>query len=103
MIDSELRRWRTVDKAAPVLADVFVASLDTLALFKERRLWTAPNVRPSSFKLGNIYYHVFSENMTNAHNAVGDVRALERLLLSNHFPNWKSIGNAIQQPFIKIT
>ena len=103
MIESELRRWRIVDKAAPVLADVFVASLDTLALFKERRLWTAPNVRPSSFKLGNIYYHVFSENMTNAHNAVGDVRALERLLLSNHFPNWKSIGNVIQQPFIKIT
>lgn len=108
MIESELRRWRTVDKSAPVLADVFASSLDTLTLFKERRLWTTPNVKsrlgkPSSFKLGDIYYHVFNEKMHNAHNAVGDVRALERLLLSNQFADWKNIGNTIQQPFIKVT
>ena len=37
MIESELRRWRTVDKSAPVLADVFASSLDTLTLFRDRR------------------------------------------------------------------
>jgi DNA polymerase III epsilon subunit-like protein len=109
MIESELRRWRTVDKSAPVLADIFASSLDTISLFRERRLWTTSNVvkprleQPSSFKLGDIYYHVFNENMDNAHNAVGDVRALERLLLSNHFADWKIIGNKMQRPFIKVT
>jgi len=103
MMESELNRWRTADNtdySTPVLADVFASSIDTLALFKDRRLWATS--RPSSFKLGNIYHHVFNENITNAHNAVGDVRALERLLLSNQLSDWKSIANTIQKPFIKI-
>ena len=103
MMESELKRWRTADNTdypTPVLADVFASSVDTLTLFKDKRLWATS--RPSSFKLGDVYHHVFNENITNAHNAVGDVRALERLLLSNQLSDWKSIANTIQKPFIKI-
>ena len=100
MIESELKRWRTADKSAPVLADVFASSLDTLTLFREKRSWATS--RPSSFRLEDVYSHVFNENITDAHNAVGDIRALERLLLSDEFAEWKGIANKLQKPFVKV-
>ena len=104
MIEGELRRWRTVDKSAPVLAETFAASLDTLRLFRDEQFWTGPEyARPKSFGLGKIYHHMFNEDIVNAHNAIGDVRALERLLLNDNFDDWRSVGNTIQKPFIEIT
>jgi len=110
MINGELRRWRLSDQeemAAPVLGDIFSTSLDTLQLFRQGKWWRSSAVRtslgrPSSFSLSGLYSHVFDESVTNSHNAVGDIRALERLLLSDQFEGWKSTANTIQEPFIRV-
>ena len=112
MIEGELRRWRYADNlkqsTVPVLGDIFTMSLDTLRLFKDKKFWrstfgrgTSPP-RPSSFGLADLHFHVFNETVSNSHNAVGDIRALERLLLCKSFNGWKSIANEIQTPFITI-
>lgn len=64
---------------------------------------TKPLQRPDSFKLGDIYEHVFGEPIINSHNAVGDVQALDRLLMErNTFFGWERIANDIQTPFSKL-
>ncbi len=108
MMNGELRRWRLEDAAtAPSLADIFSTSVDTLALFRERKWWgsnfgreTQPP-RPSSFSLSALHSHVLNESVNNAHNAVGDIDALERLLLSDTFDGWQKTANKLQVPFVK--
>ena len=113
MIESELRRWRIADgqdrdkkNTAPVLGEVFDMSLDTLRLFKDPQFWRStfenPNSpqRPSSFGLADLHRHVINESVENSHNAVGDIIALERLLLSESFNGWKRVATDIQTPFI---
>lgn len=110
MINGELRRWRFSEHAesAPVLGDVFSSSLDTLQLFRNGKWWrsnfgrTEAPSRPSSFRLSDLYSHVLNESITNSHNAVGDIKALERVLLSKTFDGWESTANTIQIPFIKV-
>ena len=110
MINGELRRWRLSEYAesAPVLGETFACYLDTLQLFRDRKWWRSdytrgPSLsRPSSFSLSELHSYVFNESMTNSHNAVGDIMALERLLLSKPFVGWETTANKIQIPFVKI-
>lgn len=107
MINGELRRWRHDADSAPTLGDTFATSLDTLQLFRERKWWRSfgskPSLpRPDSFSLTALYSHVFNEDASNAHNAVGDIRNLERLLSSKQFYGWKDPANEIQVPFVKV-
>lgn len=113
MLDGELRRLRSNGGGGEVslplsVSQVFDSELDTLKLFKDKRMWhsfTRPTglQRPEGFKLGQIYHHVFGEPMTNSHNAVGDIRALDRLLMRRDlFYSWHLIANDIQSPFIKV-
>ena len=110
MINGELRRWRFDEQeSAPVLGDVFASSLDTLSLFKEKQWWRTSSLggrdslpRPKSFSLSNLHSYVFDESFSNSHNAVGDIRALERLLLCEVFDGWKTTANRVQIPFIKV-
>jgi DNA polymerase III epsilon subunit-like protein len=108
MLNGELRRLRTSessqDSLASSLSDVFDSSLDSLQLFRDRRMWKlsiktdAVINRPDSFKLGSIYHHVFREMLPNSHNAVGDIQALDRLLMEhNTFYGWKNLANDILQ------
>ena len=107
MLEGELRRWRRSAHAAtaPALGDVFGYSLDSLAVFRQARWWgpraggVAALPRPTSFKLSRLHSHVFGEPIANAHNAVGDVRALDRLLLSKHFEGWGSTSKRHLSPF----
>lgn len=106
MLEGELRRWRRSQHAAtaPALGDLFSHSLDSIRVFKEAKWWgsraerTAPLPRPTSFKLSRIFSHVFNESIANAHNAVGDVRALERLLLSKRFDGWEITSKRYLSP-----
>lgn len=117
MIEGELRRWRFSEKLdrnqsqdllPRSLSEVFDSSVDSLRLFKDRRMWktfTKPTSlpMPSTFKLGCIYNHVFGVSITHSHNAVADIQALDRLLMhETMFYGWKDIANEIQMPFIKI-
>ena len=110
MINGELRRWRLDDQeSAPVLGDVFASSLDTLSLFKEKQWWRTSSLggrdslpRPKSFSLSNLHSYVFDESFSKSHTAVGDIRALERLLLCEVFDGWKTTANRVQIPFIKV-
>ena len=55
---------------------------DTLPLFRAHFTELhdrAPHTRP--FNLGNLYKHVFEEDLSGAHNALVDVRGLKRLVL----------------------
>ena len=64
--------------------------IDTYPLFKDcKAMWDAsPCDYPQdttifqSFKLGDLYNHVFSERLPNAHTAVGDAKANLKLLLA---------------------
>ena len=101
MINGELRRWRFSDESdsAPVLGDLFASSLDTLQLFRTSKFWSKSSPRPDSFSLGILHEHVLSgESISNSHNAVGDVLALERLLQSDIFQGWQSLATRIQVP-----
>ena len=110
MINGELKRWRYAaqTKSVPLLSDTFGSSLDTLQLFRHQKMWGSSNSRnpplprPSSFKLSELYSYVFNESVVDSHNAVGDIKALERLLLSGQFNGWKSIADNIQEPFVRI-
>ncbi len=110
MINGELKRWRFAahTESVPTLGDTFTSSLDTLQLFRHSKMWGSSNPsnpvlpRPSSFKLSDLYYYIFNESVVDSHNAVGDIKALERLLLSGQFSGWKSIANNIQEPFVRI-
>ncbi len=110
MINGELKRWRFAahTESVPTLGDTFTSSLDTLQLFRHAKMWGSNNPknptlpRPSSFKLSHLYSYIFNEPVIDSHNAVGDIKALERLLLSGKFTGWKSIANNIQEPFVKI-
>lgn len=103
MINGELRRWRFSEHAesAPVLGQTFSCYLDTLQLFRHQTWWRTNYARgpspprPSSFSLSGLYSHIFNESITNSHNAVGDIKALERLLLSKPFVGWKTIANEL--------
>jgi len=109
MINGELRRWRLSEHetTAPTLGDIFSSSLDTLHLFRQGKWWrsnverTSPR-RPSSFSLSSLHLHVLNESIEDSHNAVGDIKALERVLLSEPFIGWESTANRIQVPFIKV-
>jgi hypothetical protein len=107
----QLRRWRFSEYAdtAPVLGEIFASSFDTLQLFRDRKWWRSDYTsngrrlsRPSSFSLSELHSHLFDESITNSHNAVGDIRALDRLLLSKQFVGWETIANEIQIPFVKV-
>lgn len=110
MINGELKRLRfsAQSESVPMLGDTFQTSLDTLQLFRHTKMWGTglvrnPNIpRPSSFKLPELYSYIFHEPISNSHNAVGDIKATERLLLSVQFIGWKSIANDIQEPFVRI-
>lgn len=117
MIEGELRRWRFSEKLdrnqsqdllPRSLSEVFDSSVDSLRLFKDRRMWktfTKPTSlpMPNTFKLGCIYNHVFGVSITHSHNAVADIQALDRLLMhKTMFYGWKDIANEIQMPFSKI-
>lgn len=110
MINGELKRWRfsAQTESVPMLGDTFQSSLDTLQLFRHTKMWgsnnsrSPPLPRPSSFKLSELYSYIFNESIIDSHNALGDIKALERLLLSGPFTGWKSIANNIQEPFIRI-
>ena len=103
MINGELRRWRLGGKeTAPTLGNTFTCSVDTLHLFREKKWWRSL-ARPSSFSLSTLHSHLFGgESFTNIHNAVGDIKGLERLLLADQFEGWKNTANKIQIPFIKV-
>ena len=112
MLDGELRRLRYSDKRDELpssLGEVFDSSVDTLRLFRDNRMWKSlaksrAMRRPDSFKLGYLYHHVFDVPIINSHNAVGDVEALDRLLMEkNVFHGWKHIANEIQRPFTKLS
>jgi len=100
MINGELRRWRFSDDtdSAPILGDLFASSLDTLQLFRTSKFWSKSFPRPTSFSLGTLHEHVLEESISNSHNAVGDVLALERLLQSDIFKGWQSLATRIQVP-----
>ena len=108
MINGELRRWRFSEHAesAPVLGELFTCYLDTLELFRDRKWWktsySSGPARPSSFSLSELHSHIFNESIINSHNAVGDIKALERLLLSKPFIGWKTTANEIQVPFVRV-
>jgi DNA polymerase III epsilon subunit-like protein len=108
MINGELRRWRFSDGRSPMLGETFTCYIDTLQLFRNGKWWRAKHrrepalPRPSSFSLSELHSHVFSESITNSHNAAGDVKALERLLLSRPFIGWKTTANEIQVPFVRV-
>jgi len=55
-------------------------------------------VYPSSFKLGDIYEHCFGgRRLPAAHNAVGDVLGLERILMMPHLQqSWRQLGSGPQ-------
>ena len=107
MLEGELRRWRRSahGATAPALGDVFSHSLDSIAVFREARWWqphaggAAALARPASFKLSRLHSHVLGKSIANAHNAVGDVRALDRLLVSKHFEGWESTSKRHFLPF----
>lgn len=109
MLNGELRRLRSFEDLPSSISEVFDSSVDSLQLFKDKRMWksfakpTKPLQRPDSFKLGYIYQHVFGEPIANSHNAVGDILALDRLLMErNLFFGWERIANDIQRPFSKL-
>ena len=109
MINGELLRWRFSEDASSVtLSDTFSSSLDTLTLFRERNWWRSnygPQdrlPRPSSFRLGELHSYVLNESASNSHNAVGDIKALEKLLLSKNFDGWKRAADKHQTPFVKV-
>jgi len=104
MINGELRRWRFSDDtdSAPILGDLFASSLDTLQLFRTSKFWSKSLPRPTSFSLGTLHEHVLEESISNSHNAVGDVLALERLLQSDIFQGWQSLATRIQVPIPNI-
>lgn len=39
---------------------------------------------PTKFSLSSIYHHLFNTELTGAHNAVTDIRALHRILFQSH-------------------
>jgi DNA polymerase III epsilon subunit-like protein len=108
MINGELRRWRFSDGGSPMLGETFTCYLDTLQLFRDRKWWRTNQgsehclPRPSSFSLSELHSHVLNESIANSHNAVGDVKALERLLLSRPFVGWKTSANELQVPFVRV-
>jgi hypothetical protein len=65
--------------------------IDTYPLFRDSKaMWDASSLHTypkdttifQSFKLGDLYNHVFSERLPNAHTAVGDAKANLKLLLA---------------------
>ena len=113
MLESELRRLRSSTNGsqgslASSLSDVFDSSVDSLRLFRDGRMWKLslePRSlrRPDSFKLGSVYYHVFQETIQHSHNAVGDIEALDRLLMERSmFYGWQRLASEIQRPFSKV-
>lgn len=112
MLDGELRRLRCQDNSLPSsLSEVFDSSVDSLKLFKDKRMWrssmltvTNSAIRPpDTFRLGDIYNCVFGESITNSHNAVGDIQALDRLLSENSiFFGWQHIAHDLQKPFSRV-
>jgi len=66
-----------------------VSFVDTLGLLKTKSLWKNPQnsklpLYPKSFRQTELYSHIFGKKMFDAHNAVGDVLALEEILCSSH-------------------
>jgi DNA polymerase III epsilon subunit-like protein len=110
MINGELNRWRfsAQNEHVPMLGDTFRTSLDTLRLFRHQKMWGSVNgqkrslPQPSSFKLSDLYSYVFNDSIENSHNAIGDVMALDHLLVSGPFTDWRSIADNIQEPFVSL-
>ena len=112
MLNGELNRWRNsehAESAPSSLSGIFSCSVDTLQLFRLRKWWgqsfdqgSTRLPRPKSFALGGLHSHVLNEPILNSHNAVGDIRALDRLLSAELFNGWEKSANRIQEPFIDV-
>mmetsp|Transcript_269 Transcript_269/g.499 ORF Transcript_269/g.499 Transcript_269/m.499 type:complete len:271 (-) Transcript_269:312-1124(-) len=105
MLESELRRCRNEVGDAKSLHHVFDMSLDTNRLFRVQEFWRSrrnkPTLpKPESFALSALHLHVFNDSFEDSHNAVGDIKALERLLLSEQFNGWERVSRNIRTPFI---
>ncbi len=90
MLESELKRCRKEVGNVKSLHHLFDMSLDTIPLFKVKQFWRSR--RPKSFALPALHLHVLNESFEDSHNAVGDINALERLLLSEQFHGWERIS-----------
>ena len=60
--------------------------VDTLVIFRDKSFWATAQTKdctlqiPSSKSMANLYLHLFARPIQNAHDAVGDVEALEEIL-----------------------
>ena len=101
----QARRDANNCQIAPSLKSAgIVTSLDSLGMFKSRKVWPlqSKNSMPRSFGLGNIYVHVHQKKKESMHNAVNDVEALEEILLSPMLEGWQSIARDLQLPIISL-
>ena len=104
MLNSEIKRLAVSrrssgqDKAkAPLLTrdTPIIASVDTLQLFRDKKLWISRDRPPKSFRQEDLYRFVFQKGYDFSHNAVADVLALEELLLAEDLRAWKQIAERI--------
>lgn len=104
MLNSEIKRLATsfrsngMDTAkAPLLTrdTPIIASIDTLQLFRDKKLWTFRDHPPTSYRQEDLYKFVFQKGYDCSHNAVADVLALEELLLAEDLSKWKQIADRI--------
>jgi len=72
-----------------------IASVDTLQLFRDKKLWISRDRPPKSFRQEDLYRFVFQKGYDFSHNAVADVLALEELLLAEDLRAWKQIAERI--------
>lgn len=70
------------------------ALLDTLTLLGDDSLWEQ---KPKSLSQPKLYKAIIGRDLTEAHNAVYDVKALEEILESKHakLHLWKTVGNRL--------
>ena len=102
MLNSEIKRLATtlrsdgVDNAkVPLLTrdTPIVATIDTLKLFRDKKLWASRDHPPTSFRQGDIYEYVFKKRYDFSHNAEADVLALEEILMFEDLIQWKNWRN----------
>ncbi|CAM9304219.1 unnamed protein product, partial [Ectocarpus sp. 12 AP-2014] len=78
-----------------------VCIIDSLRCLKENSLWRQKAsdfhmpTRPENFKLGGMFEHLYGYEMPDAHNAMGDVVGLERILSAPGInEGWRGVASS---------
>ncbi|CAN0150927.1 unnamed protein product [Ectocarpus sp. 6 AP-2014] len=78
-----------------------VCIVDSLRCLKESSLWRQKAsdfhmpTRPKNFKLGGVFEHLYGYEMPDAHNAMGDVVGLERILSAPGInEGWRGVASS---------